>query len=81
MTVLLELFGVGVFLLQDFLLVFILRTLQLVIPVVVEILVLLDVRCLALLALLLVVVEQLLHLEVELLFSQLCHSVFSHFSL
>lgn len=51
-----------VFRIQDFLLVFILRHLQLIVPVRIKLLILLDVRSFALFALLLVIVQQLLHL-------------------
>jgi hypothetical protein len=58
---------VRVFSLQNFLLIFVLSDLQFVVPVLVELLVLLDVRGFALFALLLMVKQQLLHLQVVLL--------------
>ena len=62
-------------------LVLILSDLELMVPVLVELLVLLDVRCLALFTLLLMVIQQFLHLEVVLLLAQLGYAVLSHFRL
>ena len=62
-------------------LVLILSDLELMVPVLVELLVLLDVRCLALFTLLLMVIQQFLHLQVVLLLAQLGYAVLSHFRL
>jgi len=66
---------------HDLLLVFVLSLLELLVPVVVKLLVLTNVSCLALLTLLLVVEEHLLHLEVVLLLFELSNSVLGHLSL
>ena len=65
----------------DFGQVFILSVLQLIVPVLVKLLVLVEVSTLALLTLLLVVVDHLLHLACVLLLFQFQDTVLSHLSL
>ena len=66
---------------HDFLLVLLLSPLELKVPVLVEILVLLDVGLLDLFLLLLVGEHELLELHVVLLLLELCNSILRHFSL
>ena len=66
---------------HDFLLVLLLSPLELKVPVLVEILVLLDVGLLDFFLLLLVGEHELLELHVILLLLELCNSILRHFSL
>jgi len=81
LSVLLKLLGMSFFESKNLVLVISLGKLELVVPVLVEVLVLLDVSLLALLSLLLVHENQLLLSPVELLFLKFSNTVLGHLSL
>jgi hypothetical protein len=81
LPVLFQLMRVLIFEGEHFILVLLLRVLELLVPVFVKLLVLLDVRLLALLTLLLVHEDHLFHLASVLLLLQLSNAVLRHFGL
>ena len=81
LAILFQAFSVQVLNIHNFLLIFVLSLLKLFVPMLVELLVLLNVSSLALFSLLLVIEEHFLHFKVVLLLFQLSNSVLGHLSL